>query len=129
MEWYWIYYIEDRKIITEEIWHEGNIIFGSIFFKWEYILRRNGKFSSKWKRKKISYENGDIYEGDFRQREMTGKGIYNFSDRTQYIGDIKKGFFKGYGKMKWVNGTEYTGSFFDSSLNGKVIIINKKQEK
>lgn len=31
--------------------------------------------------------------------------------------------------MKWVNGTEYTGSFFNLSLNGKVIIINKKQEK
>ena len=33
MEGYGIYYIEDRKIITEGIWHEGNIIFGSIFFK------------------------------------------------------------------------------------------------
>ena len=31
--------------------------------------------------------------------------------------------------MKWVNGTEYTGSFFYSSLNGKRIIANKKQEK
>ena len=129
MEGYGIYYIEDRKIVTEGIWHEGNIIYGRIFFPNGDIYEGEMKNSLPDGKGKISYSNGEIYEGDFKQGEMTGKGIYTFSDRTQYIGDMEKGFFKGYGKMKWNNGTEYTGSFSESTLNGKGIIINMQNEK
>ena len=129
MEGYGIYYIEDRKIVTEGIWHKGNIIYGRIFFPNGDIYEGEMKNSFPDGKGKISYANGESYEGDFKQGEMTGKGIYNYSDRTKYIGDIENGFFKGNGKMKWNTGTEYIGSFSDSTLNGKGIIINMQQEK
>ncbi len=129
MEGYGIYYIEDRKIITEGIWHEGNIVYGRIFFSNGDIYEGEMKNSHPDGKGKISYSNGEIYEGDFKQGEMTGKGIFTFSDRTQYIGDIENGFFKGNGKMRWNNGIEYNGSFLDSTLNGKGIITNMQQEK
>ena len=79
---------------------------------------------------KYIFANKDIYEGDFNQGDMTGKGIFTFfSDNSRYEGDIEKGYFKGKGKMKWSNGIEYSGDFLDSYLNGNGAITNKIQQE
>lgn len=129
MEGYGIYYLSDKKVITEGIWLKGNIVFGRIFFVSGDIYEGEMKNSVPDGKGKISFANGESYKGDFKQGEMTGTGIFIFSDRTEYNGCIENGIFNGKGKMKWENGTEYEGNFVDSSLSGNGVITNMQREK
>ena len=129
MEGQGIIYIPERKIIAEGLWVQGNIIYGRIFFPNGDIYEGKMKNSLPDGEGKLNFANGESYEGDFKQGEMTGQGIFIFSDKTIYIGDIEKGLFNGKGKMKWDNGTEYEGTFIDSSLSGEGIIFNSYQNE
>ena len=129
MEGYGIYYITDKKVVTEGVWIKGNIVFGRIFFINGDIYEGEMKNSVPNGKGKILFANGELYKGDFKQGEMTGNGMFIFSDKTEYNGSIENGIFNGKGKMRWVNGTEYDGMFADSSLNGNGVISNIQGEK
>ena len=49
----------------------------------------------------IKYENGDIYEGEFKNGIKEGKGIYKFNSSELkgdvYEGEFKSGVFEGKG--------------------------------
>jgi hypothetical protein len=129
MEGYGIYYISDKKVVTEGVWIKGNIVFGRIFFINGDIYEGEMKNSVPDGKGKILFANGELYKGDFKQGEMTGNGMFIFSDKTEYNGSIENGIFNGKGKMRWENGTEYDGMFADSSLNGNGVISNIQGEK
>jgi hypothetical protein len=130
MEGYGIYYLNDRQIITEGVWNNGNIVFGRIFLSNGDIYEGEMKNSiPDGKGKLIFVKNKEKYIGDFKMGEMTGKGTFIFEDNTEYSGYIENGIFNGKGKMKWENGTEYTGDFVDSTLCGEGTITNIQNEK
>ncbi len=129
MEGYGIYYINDKKVVTEGVWIKGNIVFGRIFFINGDIYEGEMRNSVPDGKGKIIFANGELYKGDFKQGEMTGKGMFIFSDKTEYNGSIENGVFNGKGKMRWENGTEYDGIFADSSLSGNGVITNIQGEK
>jgi hypothetical protein len=129
MEGYGVYYIKDRKVITEGVWIEGNIVFGRIFFPNGDIYEGEMKNSVPEGKGKFLFANGENYEGDFKKGEMTGEGIFRFSDKTEYKGSIENGIFNGKGSMTWENGTQYNGNFIDSSLCGNGTITNIQKEK
>ena len=80
-----------------------------------------GEFSrDKWHgHGRLEYlDNGDIYGGDFDHGEITGKGLYIWSNKTEYQGDLVKGVKHGKGKYKWPDGCEYEGDYVNGIREG-----------
>ena len=63
-------------------------------------------------------QNGDLYEGEFKEGEITGKGLYIWSNKQQYKGDFVKGIKHGKGKYKWPDGFEYEGEYNNGIREG-----------
>lgn len=63
-------------------------------------------------------ENEELYEGEFNQNEITGKGLYIWSNKNTYKGDFVKGIKQGKGKYKWPDGTEYEGDYNNGEREG-----------
>ncbi|MBA2795240.1 hypothetical protein [Streptococcus porcinus] len=71
-----------------------------------YVLnhRMNGKG-------KLTYGNGDIYSGEFRDGQFSGLGTYKASSGWSYSGRFKNGQADGKGILKAKNGKVYEGTF------------------
>ena len=63
-------------------------------------------------------QNGDIYDGEFNKGEITGKGLYIWSNKQQYKGDFVNGIKHGKGKYKWPDGYEYEGEYVNGIREG-----------
>lgn len=60
-----------------------------------------------------------MYTGDFVKGQMNGKGtIEDFNTGIIYTGDVKSGAITGFGKYKFVDGSEYEGTFENGRFNG-----------
>ena len=68
---------------------------------------------------KLTFKNGDIYEGDFRNGKRTGKGIFYWKDGNVYKGDFVNGKRSGKGILRFVDGYVYEGEFLDGKRSGK----------
>lgn len=66
------------------------------------------------------WNNGDIYNGDFVDGQMTGNGTYYYANGTKYIGDFLNGNRHGQGILYDGNGNEvYDGSWKDGFFSGE----------
>ena len=63
-------------------------------------------------------QNGDLYDGEFNKGEITGKGLYIWSNKQQYKGDFVNGIKHGKGKYKWPDGYEYEGEYVNGIREG-----------
>ncbi|CAL6032085.1 TIR_domain-containing protein [Hexamita inflata] len=70
---------------------------------------------------KLTYINGNIYEGEFLNNQSCGYGIYNFVDGGVYKGQFSNDMFNGQGKYSWANGDAYEGEFKNDELDGSGI--------
>ena len=102
----------------------GKIIFynsNSVSYEGQF---KNGEITGKglyiWK-------NRHTYYGDFLAGKMHGKGIYKWPDGNQYEGEYINGIKEGYGEFKWADGRIYRGPFEKGKQqgNGKLIINGK----
>ncbi|MHB8137957.1 MAG: tetratricopeptide repeat protein [Smithellaceae bacterium] len=57
-----------------------------------------------------NYENGDKYEGEFRNRNLNGKGIYTYANGDKYVGEFVDGKFTSKGTFTCSNGKQFTGN-------------------
>ena len=64
--------------------------------------RRNGK---------VTYANGDIYDGQFLNDKRHGKGIYHYANGERYEGDYFEGMRQGQGTMYYKNGRKDEGEW------------------
>ena len=64
-------------------------------------------------------ENGDVYEGEFKRGEITGKGLYKWANKQQYEGDFVNGIKHGKGFYKWPDGIEYEGDYNNGIREGR----------
>lgn len=62
-------------------------------------------------RGKISFPNGDSYEGDFESGAFDGKGIFKAGAGWSYDGQFKDGLAHGKGRLKTETGAVYKGEF------------------
>ncbi|WP_205015365.1 hypothetical protein [Streptococcus porcinus] len=71
-----------------------------------YVLnhRMNGKGQ-------LTYGNGDIYSGEFRDGQFDGLGTYKASSGWSYSGHFKNGQADGKGILKAKNSKVYKGTF------------------
>ena len=69
---------------------------------------------------KIFYNtNGDFYEGDFSNGQITGKGFYVWKNKHTYFGDFLGGKMHGKGIYKWSDGNEYEGEYINNIKEGE----------
>ncbi len=83
---------------------------------YEYSLKANGRRDKS--RLKISYYEGDIFEGMLRLRKFHGYGKYTWKEGGQYEGDFRRGKLAGKGKYTVANGDVYEGEFKNNKYQG-----------
>eukprot|EP00392_Amoebophrya_sp_AT5.2_P011692 g11775.t1 len=89
--------------------------------KWSPTIVRN-TFS------RIEYENGDVYEGEFREGFREGNGTYYFAKvpGTRYEGQFVRDEFHGYG-VYFYERNRYEGDWVSSYKHGKGKYTNVEQ--
>ncbi|GAU30219.1 hypothetical protein TSUD_67720 [Trifolium subterraneum] len=87
--------------------------------------KRTGKGLMIWP-SGIKYEcefltklNDDVYVGKFNRKLFHDNKKYKWSNRTIYEGDWVDGAMTGKGVMIWPSGTKYEGEFYESYLHGR----------
>ena len=64
---------------------------------------------------------GIIYEGEFQDGKIQGKGIMTFPEGQRYEGDFVNEKFEGSGMYTWPNGNRYEGQFANGKFEGRGI--------
>lgn len=77
---------------------------------------RNGEITGKGK---IVFDSGDVYEGEFMNGKFNGKGCYKWKKNGhEYIGDYLNGVFHGKGKYLWSENEWYEGDYVNGIKEG-----------
>ena len=68
-----------------------------------------------------TYQNGDRYQGEFKNNLRHGEGIieYRSMNNSHYNGEWSKDIQNGFGKYKMDNGDVYKGDILDNKMHGK----------
>jgi hypothetical protein len=67
----------------------------------------------------VTFSDGAIYEGEWRNGRKEGKGKMIFSKGGVYEGDWRKDQREGKGKRIYADGTVYEGDWVNDKLEGK----------
>ncbi len=70
----------------------------------------------------LIFENGDRYDGNFKNHKRDGCGRFSFMGGNvyeYYIGQYVDDQPNGLGRLRWKNGDEYRGNFKDYECEGK----------
>ena len=68
------------------------------------------------KKRRVEFENGDVYEGEWKNGYMHGKGTYIWSDGDRYEGEFKEGYRSGKGKYVWGPASEFKGDVYEGDF-------------
>ena len=66
-----------------------------------------------------TYENGDVYEGEWKDNNRHGFGKYTFIYGDIYEGEWRNNKNDGVGKYTWANGDVYEGEWKDNLRTGQ----------
>ena len=65
------------------------------------------------------YTDGGIYEGEWLDGKMHGRGLYTFPNGNKYDGEWQDDVKEGYGVLQYINGERYEGYWKDDKAHGK----------
>ena len=74
---------------------------------------------------KITYSNGDVYEGGMAGLKKSGTGTYTYKNGDVYVGSFADDRANGSGTMTYANGNVYTGAFKDGLPDGEGTLTYK----
>jgi hypothetical protein len=77
----------------------------------------------------ITYANGDKYEGQFVDGNITGQGIFTQANGDKYKGQFVDDKKHGQGIFTQANGAKYDGQFVDDNMNGQGILTQANGAK
>eukprot|EP00435_Cladocopium_sp_Y103_P060545 s25_g22.t1 len=66
-----------------------------------------------------SAEEGWVYNGQWLQNRMNGRGKVKWPNGIEYDGEWKDGIREGKGKLTWADGSSYKGEFQHNCIEGK----------
>jgi len=98
----------------------------------DYPELRYPKIKNRSKNKRFVhvYENGDSYDGDWKNGQPNGTGIYTFSNGDMYIGSFKSAQIEGKGMFRsFADGSIYEGGYKSSYRQGPGVLTNKNGDK
>lgn len=107
---------EDKKITGY-----GTCKFGKCEYTGEFVDGKRQGYG------KMRFANYDLYDGEWKDGEMEGKGIYKFYDPKKdkytqvYEGDFQHGVREGKGKMTYANHDVYVGIWQNNQRTGEGI--------
>ena len=84
-----------------------------------YIRIRRTLYGYRKGKKILYYNDGDRYEGDFKNNIREGKGIMYYNSGDKYEGDWKNDISEGKGIMYFNNGEIYEGNWKNDKFEGK----------
>mmetsp|Transcript_14687 Transcript_14687/g.20474 ORF Transcript_14687/g.20474 Transcript_14687/m.20474 type:complete len:370 (+) Transcript_14687:163-1272(+) len=85
----------------------------------------NGVYEGQWMQDKMhgkgkfEFNSGSVYEGEFKADQFNGMGSYTWKDGKSYSGNYVDGKRHGMGKQQYKNGTWYDGEWSNDKKNGK----------
>lgn len=71
-------------------------------------------------------DDGKIYEGQFKDNNMHGKGLLKWPNLQYYDGDFKNGMMDGQGTLWKPDGNRIQGSFKNDKPNGVGVLYSFK---
>lgn len=83
---------------------------------YEYPILPNGRPNKS--HVKITYNQGDVYDGGIKRGKQNGSGKYFWKEGGSYEGNFERGKMSGNGKYTAVNGDVYEGNFKDNKYDG-----------
>ena len=83
---------------------------------------------AKREKKRISYNNGRLYDGEMQDGKRNGLGAYIDSNGDIYSGEWVNGKRNGTGSISYKDGSEYAGEWMDNKRHGKGIITYSNGE-
>lgn len=77
--------------------------------------------------KKVKFKNGDIYDGEWKNKAPNGMGVMIYVNGEIYSGNWVNGIKNGLGTMRFLSGDEYLGNWVDDKISGegKMTFANK----
>ena len=95
-------------------------------YNWRYVAQ---VVNGLWEGKGITYwEDGERYEGDYRNDNKEGKGIYYFNNGERYEGDYRNDKSEGKGIYYYNNGDRAMGDFYNHNPIGKHVTLTRNGE-
>ena len=67
---------------------------------------------------KMTYANGDVYNGDWKDDQFHGHGVYTYKNHDFYNGQWCNGNMCGIGEFCWHNFAHHKGEYKNSKRNG-----------
>ena len=74
----------------------------------------------------VTFDNGDRYEGEYRNGKRNGQGVYYFAGGGCYEGEFSDNMYNGHGILYTDTGDRYEGEFIDNKLNGQGVFHSAK---
>ena len=111
----------ENTMSEEAMRYKGVLSFNTGIYEGEILAEK----ADGWG--KMSYNDGDFYEGDWKQGRIEGFGTFISVKEDRYIGGYKYvGYFKnglrnGRGTLTWGNGYKYEGDWNNDLMDGKGI--------
>ena len=131
------------RVVTDEgsIRFLGRVNSTGAPYKGTLTLTDGSKAKVDMEEGKITYDSGDVYEGEllrlrrsgqgvvrmadgtvlegtFAEDELNGSGRIQFSNGDEYDGELRDGLFDGYGTYRWASGAVYMGYYSAGKRNG-----------
>ena len=114
--------IKNRKFDGEGIfiWANGDVFIGN----WKNGERKDGYFHKStdgkiMKNIETMIEDGNFYEGEFKNGKFDGKGLYKYKNGDIYRGEFKEGYRDGKGIYLWNdNKFKYDGEWKNDLKHG-----------
>ena len=83
---------------------------------WPEVDKPHGRGTMTW-------NTGDVYDGQWRYGKMSGRGTITWYDGTSYTGNWRSDKRNGFGTMKYKNGKIAKGNWIDDGPIGEFEII------
>ena len=79
----------------------------------------NRQSTSQFDAGKMTYENGDVFEGFWKNDKATGLGVMKYANGDDYRGSWANGKRQGTGKIQYSDGRIYNGNWIQDNKQGQ----------